>query len=332
MPIPLALWAAAGIGAAGMKLYMNLNSPETVVRNATERYNEERYKFYKQMERLVPLIEELGRLKLSAWSKYTAMFDTLDKLINLPGHYTYKSHKNLHMLPQDVRKLRKVADVVKRIHTDHLDIEGTGMLTIVALQGGAASDYSQTALAEGESRLILEQIMEQPLYTSECGVLDEEQVLCAVMDFPKVMPRGYFKDRHGRKRERKVSKRAARRYKELTDKESVRLADATARADRLFHVVTHVLGYMKPLKKEHDEQLDFFTALIKKNNDYDQFTLEQKDRLNFGVTLGFVLRELARTDIIIKNGNVPIINTSALRAVYARAKDLMPAEEMPYQI
>ena len=63
MPIPLALWAAAGIGAAGMKLYMNLNSPETVVRNATERYNEERYKFYKQMERLVPLIEELGRLK-----------------------------------------------------------------------------------------------------------------------------------------------------------------------------------------------------------------------------------------------------------------------------
>ena len=75
--------------------------------------------------------------------------------------------------------------------------------------------------------------------------------------------------------------------------------------------MTHVLGYMKPLKKEHDEQLDFFTALIKKNNDYDQFTLEQKDRLNFGVTLGFVLRELARTDIIIKNGNVPIINTSA---------------------
>ena len=67
-----------------MKLYMNLNSPETVVRNATERYNEERYKFYKQMERLVPLIEELGRLKLSTWSKYTAMFDTLDKLINLP--------------------------------------------------------------------------------------------------------------------------------------------------------------------------------------------------------------------------------------------------------
>ena len=88
----------------------------------------------------------------------------------------------------------------------------------------------------------------------------------------------------------------------------------------------------KPQDGEHDEQLDFFTALIKKNNDYNQFTLEQKDRLNFGVTLGFVLRELARTDIIIKNGNVPIINTSALRAVYARAKDLMPAEEMPYQI
>lgn len=95
--------------------------------------------------------------------------------------------------------------------------------------------------------------------------------------------------------------------------------------------MTHVLGYMKPLKRNMMNSLIFYGP-HQENNDYDQFTLEQKDRLNFGVTLGFVLRELARTDIIIKNGNVPIINTSALRAVYARAKDLMPAEEMPYQI
>ena len=206
MPIPLALWAAAGIGAAGMKLYMNLNSPETVVRNATERYNEERYKFYKQMERLVPLIEELGRLKLSTWSKYTAMFDTLDKLINLPGHYTYKSHKNLHMLPQDVRKLRKVADVVKRIHTDHLDIEGTGMLTIVALQGGAPVITARRPWPKGSRASFSNKSWSSPFIRQNAASLTKSRSVRR-HGFPKVMPRGYFKDRHGRKRERKVSKR-----------------------------------------------------------------------------------------------------------------------------
>lgn len=171
-----------------MKLYMNLNSPETVVRNATERYNEERYKFYKQMERLVPLIEELGRLKLSTWSKYTAMFDTLDKLINLPGHYTYKSHKNLHMLPQDVRKLRKVADVVKRIHTDHLDIEGTGMLTIVALQGGAASDYSQTALAKGSRASFSNKSWSSPFIRQNAASLTKSRSCAPSWIFPKSCP------------------------------------------------------------------------------------------------------------------------------------------------
>ena len=332
MPIPLVVWAAAGIGAAGMKLYMDMNSPETVVKNATDRYNEERFKYYKQMQKLLPAIEELGRLKLSTWSKYTSMFDLLDKIVNLPGHYTYKSHKNLHLLPQDIRKLRKVADVVKRIYADKLDVEGTGMLTVIALQGGAASDYSQSALQKGESRLNLEQIMEQPLYTTEVGALDEEEVLCAIMGFPKVMPEGYFKGKHGKKRDRKISRRAAARYKAVTDKQSLLLADANNRADRLYNVVEHVLTYMKPLNREHDEQLAFFTRLLESKNDYDTFTLEEKDRLNFGMSLGFILRELARTDIVIRNGNLAVINSGALRAVYAKARDLMPQEAMPYKV
>ena len=127
-------------------------------------------------------------MKLSTWSSIPRCLTRWISSSTSPGHYTYKSHKNLHMLPQDVRKLRKVADVVKRIHTDHLDIEGTGMLTIVALQGGAASDYSQTALAEGESRLILEQIMEQPFIRQNAASLTKSRSCAPSWIFPKSCP------------------------------------------------------------------------------------------------------------------------------------------------
>ena len=67
MPIPLVVWAAAGIGAAGLKLYKSATSSANMVKNAIERYNEERFKFYKVLERLMPEVEELGRMKLHIW-------------------------------------------------------------------------------------------------------------------------------------------------------------------------------------------------------------------------------------------------------------------------
>lgn len=327
MPIPLVVWAAAGVGAAGLKLYLNLNSPEAVVKGATDRYNEERFKYYKRMQKLLPLVEELGRAKLTTWMGYERAFNVLDKVENLPGHFTYKSHKNLHMLPQDLRKLRKVVEVVKRIYSEHLDQEGTGLLTILALQGGAASDYSQTAMEEGESRLIMEQIMEQPLFTTEVGPIDEEQVLTAVMNFPEVLPEGYFKGKHGKK----ISRSAAARYKQKTDRQSLLLADAEGRAERLQNVVSHVLGYLKPLRAQQLEQIEFLEKLLETKQDYETFTLEEKDRLNCMVAIGFVLRELTRRDIVIKNGSMAVINTAGLREVYAKAQDLMPQEAMPFQ-
>ena len=48
MPIPLAIWAAAGLGAAGVKLYKSVNSSKNIVDNAVLRYAEERYKFLKK--------------------------------------------------------------------------------------------------------------------------------------------------------------------------------------------------------------------------------------------------------------------------------------------
>ena len=228
MPIPLVVWAAAGIGAAGLKLYKSATSSANMVKNAIERYNEERFKFYKVLERLMPEVEELGRMKLHIWGCYDKVYAILDRIENKPGHYTYKSHKNLHLLPQDVRKLKRIRRVVDRIQEKKLDTEGTGMLTVVALQGGAASSYSQSELERDEAKLVMEKIMDQPLYTSEVTALDEMSVLESIMCFPKVLRPGYFSDKDGSK----MTKDEAVRFKTDTDTQSLLLADAEARGER----------------------------------------------------------------------------------------------------
>ena len=324
MPIPLVVWAAAGIGAAGLKLYKSATSAENMVKNAIERYNEERFKFYKVLEQLTPEVENLGHLKLHVWGCYDKVFAILEKIDNLPGHYTYKSHKNLHMLPQDVRKLKRIRQVVERIQNKKLDTEGTGMLTVLALQGGAASSYSQSELERDEAKLVMERIMDQPLYTSEVTVLDEMSVLESIMCFPKVLRPGYFSDKDGSK----MTKDQAVHFKTDTDTQSLLLADAEARGQRLLEVVTHVRKTMELLKNEQREQIQYLQHLLTTKNDYSLFTLEEKDRLNFLVAIGFVLRELARTDIVLKNGSMAILNRSGLRVPLSKAQDLLPSENL----
>lgn len=324
MPIPLVVWAAAGIGAAGLKLYKSATSAENMVKNAIERYNEERFKFYKVLEQLTPEVENLGHLKLHVWGCYDKVFTILEKIDNLPGHYTYKSHKNLHMLPQDVRKLKRIRQVVERIQNKKLDTEGTGMLTVLALQGGAASSYSQSELERDEAKLVMERIMDQPLYTSEVTVLDEMSVLESIMCFPKVLRPGYFSDKDGSK----MTKDQAVHFKTDTDTQSLLLADAEARGQRLLEVVAHVRKTMELLKNEQREQIQYLQHLLTIRNDYSQFTLEEKDRLNFLVAIGFVLRELARTDIVLKNASMAILNRSGLRVPLSKAQDLLPSENL----
>ena len=324
MPIPLVVWAAAGIGAAGLKLYKSATSAENMVKNAIERYNEERFKFYKVLEQLTPEVENLGHLKLHVWGCYDKVFAILEKIENLPGHYTYKSHKNLHMLPQDVRKLKRIRRVVERIQDKKLDTEGTGMLTVLALQGGAASSYSQSELERDEAKLVMEKIMDQPLYTSEVTALDEMSVLESIMCFPKVLRPGYFSDKDGSK----MTKEQAVHFKTDTDTHSLLLADAEARGQRLLEVVVHVRKTMELLKNEQREQILYLQYLLTVKNDYNLFTLEEKDRLNFLVAIGFGLRGLARTDIVLKNGSMAILNRSGLRVPLGKAQDLLPSENL----
>lgn len=326
MPIPLAIWAAAGLGAAGVKLYKNMTSTKNIVENTIVRYTEERYKFYKKQEELLPIIEQLGREKLEAWSGYGRMFHIVEQIENRPGHYTYKSHKNLHLMPYEVQKLKKMVNIVATMHKNKLDKVGTGVLTVVALQGGAANNYSRDALEEDEVKTILEEIAVTPMDSEEYGELEELAVLDAIMCFPPVLGDEAFKEKNAET----MTKEEALAFKNELDVKSLLLADATGKAERLLDVVKHVLAVVRMMKKVHWEQLDYLEATLKRKTDYNFFTLEEKDHLNYGITLGMNLRELARTDIVIKNGNVAVINRAGLQLCYDRLHDLLPIESLSY--
>lgn len=326
MPIPLAFWAAAGLGAAGLKLYKSVTSSKNMVENTVNRYAEERYKFYKKQEELLPVIEKLGQVKLSAWSGYGRMFHIVEQIENRPGHYTFKSHKNLHLMPYDIKKLKKIVDVVATMHKNNLDRVGTGVLTVVALQGGAANNYSRDALEEDDVKTILEEISVTPMNSEEYGELEELAVLNAIMSFPHVLGEDAFKD----KLETEMSKEEALDFKSEIDAKSLLLADATGKVERLLDVVKHALTVVTTLRDTQWQQLDYLESVLKKKTDYHFFTLEEKDHLNYGITLGMNLRELARTDIVIKNGNVSVINGAGLQVCYDRLHDLLPIENLSY--
>ena len=96
----------------------------------------------------------------------------------------------------------------------------------------------------------------------------------------------------------------------------------------MLEVVVHVRKTMELLKNEQREQILYLQHLLTVKNDYNLFTLEEKDRLNFLVAIGFVLRELARTDIVLKNGSMAILNRSGLRVPLSKAQDLLPSENL----
>ena len=326
MPIPLAIWAAAGLGAAGVKLYKNITSPQNIVENTIVRYSEERYKFYKKEEELLPIVEKLGREKLDAWSGYGRMFHILEQIENRPGHYSFKSHKNLHLLPYEVQKLKKIVGIVATMHQNKIDKVGTGVLTVVALQGGAANNYSRDALEEDEVRTILEEIAVTPMDSEEYGELEELAVLNAIMSFPPVLGDEAFKDKTGEG----MTKEEAMSFKNELDAKSLLLADASGKVDRLLDVCKHALSIISLMKATQWQQLDYLEKTLQRKKDYNFFTLEEKDHLNYGICLGINLRELARTDIVLKTGNLSVINGAGLQSCYDRLHDLLPIENLAY--
>ena len=325
MPLPLAIWAAAGLGAAGVGLYKNMTNAKAIVKETISRYTEERYKFYKQEEKLMPLISELGLLKLALWKSYGRMFAVLDVIENQPGHYSFRNHMDVHMFPAAVRKLKKIGLAVEAAHQNKLDKIGTGLLTAIALHGGAVNSYNEDRkdLQGKEEPTILEKISVVPMDSDEYGELEELAVLKALMNLPAILGDEAFEEVEAEK----MTKEEAIKFKHKIDNRSLNLADGSGKLQRLHDVLASTIRIMKTLNKQYLEQVAYMEKLVKVRTDYKEFSLEEKDNLNFGIVLGHALRQVAKTDLVLKNGDVSVINNAEIYAVYDEIHDLLPAEE-----
>lgn len=325
MPLPLAIWAAAGLGAAGLGLYKNMTNVKAIVKETINRYTEERYKFYKAEEKLLPLIAELGLLKLTLWQSYGRMFVVLDKVENKPGHFSFRNHLDIHMLPSQEKRLKRVVLAVAAVHKNKLDKIGTGLLTAIALHGGAVNSYQESidGLADSEVPSILEKVSASPMDSEEYGELEELAVLKALMNLPAVLGDEAFEE----VLTEKITKEEAINFKHRMDNRSLALADGAGKIQRLHDILLSVIRIMKELNKQYLEQIIYMEKLLKVQTDYQSFTLEEKDNFNFGIVLGHALRQLAKTDLVLKNGDISVINNGEIKAVYDDIHDLLPAEE-----
>jgi hypothetical protein len=325
MPLPLAVWAAAGLGAAGVSLYKNMTNAKAIVKETINRYTEERYKFYKEEEKLLPLISELGLLKLAVWKSYGRMFTVLDTIENKPGHYSFRNHLDVHMLPANEKRLKKIGITVEELHQNKLDRIGTGLLTAIALHGGAVNSYNEI-MQNGQKKdvpTILETISANPMDSDEYGELEELAVLKALMNLPAILGDEAFEEIAAEK----MTKEEALKFKHKIDNRSLILADGGGKLQRLHDVLVSTIRIMKNLNQQYLERIVYLEKLVKVRNDYKEFSLEEKDNLNFCVVLGHALRQVARTDMVLKNGDVSVINNAEIYAVYDEIHDLLPAEE-----
>ena len=97
MSVPIAVWIAAGLGAAGIKLYMDMRDVKQIVENSQARYEDEKYNYYQTQKALLPLLLLAGNLKLEMWQSFERIADALEQIDNLPRQFKYMTFETFRM-------------------------------------------------------------------------------------------------------------------------------------------------------------------------------------------------------------------------------------------
>ena len=320
MPIPLAIWMAAGVGAAGVRMYKQMNDPAKIVKDAVARYREEKYKFFKGEEVVMPMIKDLAEIKLTAWKGYGRMYKILKAISNRPSSYAFKGHDGVYMMPNDLEHLVEIGELIQIMKDKNLLKIGTGIYSVVALEGGASAAKGNASLNQGTAKSALEAFVTSPIDSENLGLIEELAVFNAIVCAPQLLEDQDLDSADGSK----MTKDDAFAFKENLDLKSLALADASARIKKLSEILILLTTKMQKLKEMHWQQLDKLEAIIEGKTDYSKFTADEKAVLNYGVVFGATMRELARTDVVITNGDITVVNRDRLHMLIENMKDLVP--------
>ena len=330
MIVPIAVWIAAGLGAAGIKLYMDMRDVKQIVENSQARYEDEKYNYYQTQKALLPLLLLAGNLKLEIWQSFERMADALEQIDNLPRQFKYMNFETFRMGKPEREALRDTAKVVNAILKGGMADVGSGVLTALALYGATMThkfDEDEVSNLPGfpqcdKGTTILEALSTHKIKVPAAGNVAEASVLNAILDVPAVI------QDFGVDKLSKNDKNAAMKLKDKIDKHSMQLADVVGKMQRIHITIERLLNYVQKLNDDYLVQMEKVEQTLLEKKDYEKFTADEKTALVYAAFLVKTLKAMTRIDILLKRGNLYVFNTMDIREVIDQAKVLFPEEDL----
>jgi hypothetical protein len=121
-----------------------------------------------------------------------------------------------------------------------------------------------------------------------------------------------------------LTKDEAFALKDQIDWRSLKLADAVGRIRRLGETVDSVRSDVERLREVCRSKIEGIGLLVQRTPDYNEFSLADKQDYQFAVMLQRTMRLLTRLDLVLKRGNMCVLNAMAINDCKRQAAELVP--------
>ena len=291
---PGAVIAVAGLAVAGFKLYTALSNSAQIVRSSLERYNDEKIRYYTVNKQVLEKVVDYGKFKLELWDEFGALAQLYSRMTNPPGLISYKGMESVHAGRPQMDDIRNMTAALKALHEQQWDVVGTGMGTVPAP------------------------------HHSDNGMIEEGAVLNGILGVPVVVDTDALYAELCDKPITELTKEEAFALKDQIDWRSLKLADAVGRINRLGDTVESIRSDVERLRDVWRSKIEGIGLLVQRTPDYNEFILADKQDYQFAVMLQRTTRLLTRLDLVLKRGNMCVLNSMAINDCKRQAAELVP--------
>ena len=326
--------AAAGLAVAGFQVYHSVAGSEQIVNNAMERYNDEKLNYYMRQKQAVKVLMELGETKLRLWHEFGRLARIYSTGKNMPNLITYKGLESFHAGMPQMDYFLNLAATVDKIHALKWDEPGTGILMAVALYGRTMTqrveplkpikvgNFPETK----ENHSLLDAVVQtKPEPHSTNGTIEEAAVMSEILSIPEVLEISVLvKKELAAKEVTKADKEDAIILKDKIDWQSLKLADAVGRMDRVAECARGIQSDLDRLQVVLMPLLEKLENVVKIKRDYHDFTEEEKSDYMMAALLQRALRINTRIDLLLKRGHLCVINSLSIHDGAKLAASIIP--------
>ncbi|MEG1726845.1 MAG: hypothetical protein RR321_02890 [Acidaminococcaceae bacterium] len=333
MGVPMAVWIAAGLGAAGIKIYREMRNVKQIIENAEARYDDEKYAFYQAQKKIMPATIALGKLKVESWVSLGRLATILLKMEHLPRQMTYLSFEHFRMGKPEGEILKEKAQLVQAVINQELAVEGTGIFTALCLYGATMTqklDKQELNQLPGFPRCeqgstILEALVASKFKIKPAGMVAEAAIINSLLNVPNLITD------FGVTELDEKDKTKAMEIKDKIDYRSMELADAVGRIRRVHAVIERLVTGLQKLQTEYLVQIANLEALTANKVDFEKYDAKEQTLFVYTCFLVKTLRSVTRTDLLLKRGSFNVLNTIDIRNSIELIRAVFP-ELDPYAI